>query len=101
MSRASEVVIGIFCLLLSAAWFVLAPITGPTAPVGVWGILLCAALAGFIGFCCVTTWGRPTTSRIAAGALCVAMIAAAIAVAISEKPQWGAVRFAGMVAAMS
>jgi hypothetical protein len=101
MSRGSELVIGFICLMLSAVWFILAPITGPTAPIGIWGILLAATLAGVIGFACVLTWGRPVTTRIAAGGLCVAMIASIVAIALSDDPEIGAMKFAEIVAVIS
>ena len=101
MSRGSEIVIGILCLLLSAVFFILAPITGPTAPIGVSGILLSAAVAGMIGISCVTTWGRPMTSRIAAGCLCLAMLALAVGIMFSNKSEVKAIIFAGTIALMS
>jgi hypothetical protein len=87
--------------MLSAVWCLLAPIAGPSAPIGVWGILLAAVLAGVIGFSCITTWGRPTTSRIAAGGLSIAMIVAVAGILLAGKQEVKPAAFAGVIALMS
>jgi hypothetical protein len=99
MSRVSRILVGIICLALAAVWVVLAPITGPAAPIGVWGILLSAALAAMIGFSCIAN--RPLSSRMAAGGLCLVMTDAVAVIALSENPQLNWVAIAATIALMT
>jgi hypothetical protein len=91
LARPWQGVIGILFFLLSLVLFILAPVTASSAPAGVLGIRFAAGLAAFVGFAFVCTWGRPITTRIAAGALCLAMVITCASIVLAGEGGGGAV----------
>lgn len=106
MSRGSEIAIGAVSALLCLVMLLIAPTTGPTAPVGVAGFLLIAAIFGILAFALLIKWGRPMSTRVAVGAVSLMGIWAMVGMALNGKlnviaGMWGLLSVGGGIYAIT
>jgi hypothetical protein len=99
MRRVSQIIIGSMLLLLALVMLLMAALPGEGEFLVV--RLTAAFVAAPLGFACLLSWGRPYTTRVAMGVLCLAMALMGIAILLSDKPNLRPVAFAALVAVMS
>ncbi len=75
MSRVSQILIGIICLLLAAALFASSQLDDAAkTPAGIGGLIAFGIFFAFLGVSCTFTWGRPVTTRITAGTIALSVL---------------------------
>jgi hypothetical protein len=78
MSRGTQITIGILCLMIAATLLLMFRVDVPTGPVMISTYLASFSVAAIIGFSCLLTKGRPYTTRVAAGTICLGLMASVI-----------------------
>jgi hypothetical protein len=99
MSRVSQILIGMGFLFVAFVFLLLILVDDDKSTRTI--RIMLALLCGILGVACILTWGRPYTTRIAMGLLSLSTLGMALAILFSNKREFKAAAFAGMIALMS